>query len=660
MRLSTLLAALETAQPGLEIDHLERTATGQLRLHHYGHGALQQEVLAPDGGLHPKPKPGALHSFAQSLHRAFFLGRPGRIISGVLGGVMVLMSVTGLRLALRRAGGWRGLVAPASGAGAGRWHVIAAQLALLPLMILSVTAVWMSLATFGVIPVDLPRLKGLPDSTKADSWPPASQLAPLDVPLAEVQELTFPIPGDWFDVYVLQTNSARIAVDQATGAVLARHPLPLAYRANRLLYRLHSGEGFRLWAGVLGLSALAIPVFAVTGGVLFFRRKARRPRGPNSAPTMIYVGSENGSTWGFAHALHETLKAAGQAVGLADLNRLSHAGPHTHTALILTATYGDGAPPANAHGAQVHGAHPLRYAVLGFGDRQFPAFCAHAERMDAAMAAAGHKPLLPLEKIHQQSGQSFTAWAGALGRSLDLPLTPKLKTRRLKTRPAVVVSAAHFQGREAITSVLRLKASGALTYQAGDLVALQPDGVDAPRLYSIASAPQSPTLDLVVREHKGGQCSPWLCNLTPGDRLHLATRAHPFRLPPKGPVIMVATGTGIAPFIGMTAQTRARDITLLWGMRYAPDAYPFRDDLAARNLHFWPAFSAQNRRVTDLIHEHAAHLRPRLVDQPGTVMICGSIAAAADIRAALSDILSGSGLTPEDLKRQKRLLEDVY
>jgi sulfite reductase alpha subunit-like flavoprotein len=41
-------------------------------------------------------------------------------------------------------------------------------------------------------------------------------------------------------------------------------------------------------------------------------------------------------------------------------------------------------------------------------------------------------------------------------------------------------------------------------------------------------------------------------------------------------------------------------------------------------------------------------------------MICGSQRAAHDIRAALSDVIAGSGTTLEDLKSQKRHLEDVY
>lgn len=661
--LAAALARLEAIHPGLDIDRLERDPMGRLTLFYAADGHLHEDHLDPQtGALSPKTPPGGLRRFAQNLHREFLLGRPGRLISGAMGAVMLVMALSGLRLMTRRAGGWRALMRPASGQGAGRWHVICAQATLLPLLVMAGTALWMSLATFGVIPTDLPRLSALPESTRITPLPPAASLPALDRPLADLRLLTFPIPGDWFDVYVLQTEAARIFVDQGTGAVLDTRPLPVATRLSALFYRLHSGEGLRLWAVLLTISALAVPVFIATGGWLLARRRLHGPRGGRKAPVMIYVGSENGTTWAFAHALGAALRAAGQAVGLSDLNHLGTRPPETHTALILTATYGNGTAPANAARAAMPGAPPLRYAVLGFGDRQFPGFCAHAERLETAMTRAGHRALLPLHKIHQQSGQSFTAWARDLGAALDLGLSPRPPQRRPRTRPASVHSARHIASDGDTTTLLRLSPPRGMRWRAGDLVAIQPEPDHAPRLYSIASPAGHPTLDLLVREHPGGACSPQLCRLRAGDGLRLSLRRHPFRLPAKGPVIMIATGTGIAPFIGMIGEAPSRDLTLYWGTRLAPETLPFRDTLSRDNLRLRLALSRRppRQRVTDLIREDAARLRPPLLDRRATLMICGSAHAAADIHAAFADILSGSGLTPEGLKRQKRLLEDVY
>ena len=60
--------------------------------------------------------------------------------------------------------------------------------------------------------------------------------------------------------------------------------------------------------------------------------------------------------------------------------------------------------------------------VLGFGDRQFPAFCAFAVALDQTLRAQGWPTLLPLECIHQQSGQQFARWGADLAKALGEPL----------------------------------------------------------------------------------------------------------------------------------------------------------------------------------------------------------------------------------------------
>ena len=62
-------------------------------------------------------------------------------------------------------------------------------------------------------------------------------------------------------------------------------------------------------------------------------------------------------------------------------------------------------------------------SVLGFGDRQFPAFCGYAEALDRALRTAGWPLTMPLECIHQQSAQQFARWGAALSEALGETLT---------------------------------------------------------------------------------------------------------------------------------------------------------------------------------------------------------------------------------------------
>ena len=97
------------------------------------------------------------------------------------------------------------------------------------------------------------------------------------------------------------------------------------------------------------------------------------------------------------------------------------------------------------------------------------------------------------------------------------------------------------------------------TFEAGQFarIGLAADG-DEPvfRAYSIAGSPKAEGLRFLVKSVEGGALSPRLCALNPGDEVLLDGEAQgnllPARIPGGDTVWMLATGSGLAPFIAMT------------------------------------------------------------------------------------------------------------
>ena len=199
--------------------------------------------------------------------------------------------------------------------------------------------------------------------------------------------------------------------------------------------------------------------------------------------------------------------------------------------------------------------------VLGFGDRQFPAFCAFAKALDQTLRAQGWPALLPLECIHQQSGQQFARWGVDLAQALGQPLVLEHVPRLPPTTELTLLSRQDYpNASEAGTAILRfswpgqglgarLRGHGLGRFAAGDLVGIVPPGSSVPRYYSLASGQEDGFLEICVRQMPGGLCSTHLLGLQQGERIRAFIRPNPgFALPrARRPVLLIGAGTGVAP-----------------------------------------------------------------------------------------------------------------
>ena len=92
----------------------------------------------------------------------------------------------------------------------------------------------------------------------------------------------------------------------------------------------------------------------------------------------------------------------------------------------------------------------------------------------------------------------------------------------------------------------------ALDFLPGQYVNVTVPGTQQSRSYSFSSAPGAPLASFVVRNVPGGLMSGYLAGAKPGDALSFAGPFGSFYLRPlQRPLLLLAGGTGIAPFLSM-------------------------------------------------------------------------------------------------------------
>ena len=152
----------------------------------------------------------AFFRFVVDLHRSLLMGDAGRIAVAIAALGMLALCVTGAALLARSLGGASALLRPIRGDAARRWHGELGRLALVGLMLSSLTAAFLAATTFGVIPIP----ETAPPAIAASGGPAApirglAALAEADV--ADLKQLTFPARGDASGVFRLRTSLGRSA-----------------------------------------------------------------------------------------------------------------------------------------------------------------------------------------------------------------------------------------------------------------------------------------------------------------------------------------------------------------------------------------------------------------------------------------------------------------
>lgn len=689
MSVAELASRVQAAEPTVE--QIRRAPSGKITAYFYKGDQPAAAIIDPQTGssLGAADVP-ALQRWLTNLHRSLFLGDGGRMVVAAGAAAMLTLSLSGLLLITRRAGGWRQLFSPLRGQGQGRRHSAIARLSVWGLMLSSTTALWMSAATFGFVPEGAGAPAFPAEVSGEIGLVPADIAALQQVSVDGFRSLTFPVAGDKTDVFTLKTASGEGYIDQGTGALLVWNEADVWQRTSDMIMLLHTGHGAAVLGLVLGFSALSVPLMGWSGLRLWLAGRAGRKRADTpagEAETIILVGSEGGSTWGFAHTLETALTATGARVHTAAMSAFApDEWKKARRIILLAATYGQGEAPASASdfldrlaALPMPPAAPV--AILGFGDRSFPSFCGFAEKIGRAAEAKGWKLLLPMDTVDRQSPQDFARWGRALSAAIGTSFDLNHQPTKPKTRDLVLVSRRDYGAEvQAPTSILRfalpkvpfwqrLTGRAFPDFEAGDLIGIVPEGSVVPRFYSLASGSRDGFVEICVRKQPGGLCSTQLTLMEPGDRVQVFLRHNPAFRPQRGrtPVLLIGAGTGIGPLAGFARNNaKARPMHLFFGARHPSSDALYAEELAAwqedgRLCSVTTAYSRGSAPiyVQDALRRDGERVA-RLLREGAQVMVCGGRDMAAGVAQAIGEILAGKGMSLATLKAEGRYAEDVY
>jgi benzoate/toluate 1,2-dioxygenase reductase subunit len=138
----------------------------------------------------------------------------------------------------------------------------------------------------------------------------------------------------------------------------------------------------------------------------------------------------------------------------------------------------------------------------------------------------------------------------------DLVLRIAASSQICKTQAtdfAAEVVAVEQLSASTISLALKVEDAGRLTFLPGQYVNIQVPGSNETRSYSFSSPPGAETATFLIRNVPGGLMSGYLTERAkPGDRLTINGPLGSFYLRDiKRPVLMLAGGTGLAPFLSM-------------------------------------------------------------------------------------------------------------
>ncbi len=587
-----------------------------------------------------------LFKWTTNLHRSLFLKSTGRFLVGFFSFLLLLISITGSILIIKRQGGIIQFFTKVVKEDFNQYyHVIIGRFTLIPILIITLSGVYLSLEKFSILPET--KINHTIDFSKVstDTKTPIEDFTVFkNIKLDEVKSIEFPFSEDVEDYFFLKLNNKELIVHQYSGEIISAKNLSWTQIISDWSLFLHTGRGTIIWSLILLLSCIAILFFMYSGFAMTLERRRKSKLSKNkfkkdTAEIIILVGSETGSTFNIANSFFEAILARNKAVFIDHLNNYTSY-KNAKQLIILTSTYGEGEAPINASNflnslQNTPQENLIKYAVVGFGSLAYSDFCQFAIEVDVALKQhKNYTSLLPICKINNQSFSDFKNWSLQWSEKTKVDLELKQKPLKLKNQETFkVVEKTALNSDDSF--LIRLKPTKKLQFTSGDLLSITPTEDNIERLYSVGKIDND--ILLSVKKHQFGICSNLLFNLNKEDNLIAKIEKNKqFHFPKRAnETILIANGTGIAPFLGMLNSDSKTH--LFWGGRTQDSLKMYATYL--KNKTIYTAYSQeQNKEYVQDIVLKEQHLIASVLKNNGTIMICGSVSMMNGVLKVLEQI----------------------
>lgn len=555
----------------------------------------------------------------------------------------------------------------------------------------------------------VPRPAAQKPSNKTTSTPPQFDLNAVWTSFLSVanhyQNATLRLPDTTakpVEISYLPENAAhnratnKLELDPQTGAIVKQDNYADRSAGQRFInsiYALHTGSYF----GVLGLvlmmlASLMMPLFAITGWLLYLDRRAKKralkqinkihPTSTTAAPEMLIgfasqTGVAERLAWHTAHLLKATgMTVIVQPLSAINLTQLSQ----VPRALFVVSTFGEGGPPDSArrfskllNQIHTHSLHQLRFGLLALGDKQYKTFCQFGRQIEQWLHAHGATSLFSRIDMHQQDDPAaLNLWQQQLTQLASIKVTSfqeqdfsdwTLQARRCLNQGSQGLPTFH----------LELQPQQNTSWQAGDLIEIMLPHDQTIRQYSIASLPSERALFLLVRQVQLGSASGYLTAQLPlGATLRARIKSNSsFHLPPTSSgLILIGNGTGLASLRGhlkaRIEQGQKRNWLIFGERNQAHDSYyqeelrtwQTQGEITQLDLVYSRDSAEDHRYVQHRLCFHAEQLRAWIADG-AAILVSGSLEGMAEeVDNALRKILGTEQV--DQLIEQRRYLRDVY